>query len=269
MTPLLELSAVTKRFGGVVAVSELDLSLYAGTVHGLIGPNGAGKSTTLSLITGITRPDDGDVRLDGRSIVGRSPVAIAKAGIGRTFQQATPLVGMTVLENVMTGTALRYRTGVVQALFRTPAMRREEHDARTVSLELLERYGLADRADRDASELPFGELRVLEVARAAAMRPQVLLLDEPAAGLNRAESNRLGELVQQLREDGVGVLIVDHDVPFMLSICDELTVMDYGRRIAHGDPHTVARDPEVRKAYLGSSQSAPDPAGASSGRSTP
>jgi ABC-type branched-subunit amino acid transport system ATPase component len=247
----LAMVGVTKRFGGLLAVSEVSLSVSVGRIHGLIGPNGAGKSTTIGLVSGFLRADAGGI-LFGASDLGRmTPAAIARLGISRTFQQATPLAGLSVFENVLVGMHTRYRAGLASVLVRSPGARREARGlARSVE-ELLARFGLEAQAEMDARNLTFGQLRFLEIARAIAMQPRILLLDEPAAGLNDVERESLAGLIRGFRDDGVGMLLVDHDVPFVFGLCDRMTVMNFGSVIASGDPDAVHRDPAVREAYLG------------------
>jgi branched-chain amino acid transport system ATP-binding protein len=242
---------VSKRFGGLVAVNELSLSVPVGRVHGLIGPNGAGKSTAIALIAGYLRPNTGRVVFGPHDLTRTSPSRISRLGIARTFQQATPLGGLTVYENILVGLHCRYDAGLAGVLFRSPAMRREAKELVRVAQDLLALFGLEAYADADARNLTFGQLRFLEIARAIAMGPRILLLDEPAAGLNDVERDKLATLVRRFRNDGVGVLLVDHDVPFVFGLCDRMTVMNFGSVIASGVPDEVHRDPAVREAYLG------------------
>ncbi|MFI5012311.1 MAG: ABC transporter ATP-binding protein [Hyphomicrobiales bacterium] len=247
----LEIEQVTKRFGGLTAVSAASLVLSAGSIHGLIGPNGAGKSTVIGLISGFLRPDSGTIRFGSHDLARLDPAAIARLGIARTFQQATPFAGLTALENIMVGMHMRHRSGLASVLLRLPRMRSEAGEVAAAARALLAEFELDGEADADASGLPFGKLRFLELARAVAMRPKLLLLDEPAAGLNNQETERLGALLRKLPAQGVGVLLVDHDVPFVFSLCDRVTVMNSGSAIASGSPDEVHRDPAVREAYLG------------------
>lgn len=250
-TSVLSLDRVSKSFGGVHAVQGASLSLRAGSVHGLIGPNGAGKSTLIGLITGFIPVDSGQITFEDARIDGRPPAAIARLGISRTFQQATPIPGLTVIENVMVGLHVEYQASMASVLFRTPAMRREARANRQRAEQLLEEFGLAEDAGAPAADLPFGKLRFLEIARSVAHRPKILLLDEPAAGLNAVETERLGTLIRRLSQSGVGILLVDHDVPFVFGLCDTVTVMNFGSVIASDDAATVYREPAVREAYLG------------------
>jgi branched-chain amino acid transport system ATP-binding protein len=250
-TTELKLDGVTKRFGGILAVSNVSITLAPGAVTGLIGPNGAGKSTLINLVSGFRRPDSGRITFADCDLTRLGPSAIARFGISRTFQQAAPLVGLSVIENVMVGLHTRYRARLGSVLLRSPAMRREARANAVAAQALLEQFGLAAEAHTEASDLPFGKLRFLELARATAMRPQVLLLDEPAAGLNRVETDRLAALIRNLRQQGITVLLVDHDVPFVFGLCDQVVVMNFGSVIASGKPDDVYGNPAVREAYLG------------------
>jgi len=250
----LTITDVTKRFGGLIAVSNTSISISGGCIHGLIGPNGAGKSTLIGLITGFLRPDAGQIMFLQRDLTRLEPAAIARLGISRTFQQAAPLLGLTVLENVIAGMHIHYRSGLASVLLRLPAMRRESRDLNASAYALLERVGLIGDAEAHAGTLTFGKLRFLEVARAIAMQPRIMLFDEPAAGLNQVESEQLAVILRELRSDGIGILLVDHDVPFVFDLCDEITVMDSGTVIAAGEPDRIYKDPVVRKAYLGASE---------------
>jgi ABC-type branched-subunit amino acid transport system ATPase component len=245
------LDGVTKRFGGLVAVAEMSLAVAAGGIHGLIGPNGAGKSTTIGLISGFLRPDAGRITYGSHDLARLTPARIARLGISRTFQQATPLGGLSVFENVLVGMHTRYRAGLGAVLLPNEAARREAATIEGAVRDLLATFGLEAQADADARNLTFGQLRFLEIARAIAMRPRILLLDEPAAGLNDVERARLASLIRGFRDEGVGMLLVDHDVPFVFALCDRMTVMNFGSIIASGDPDAVHHDPAVREAYLG------------------
>jgi branched-chain amino acid transport system ATP-binding protein len=250
-TSVLNLDSVSKSFGGVRAVQNASLSIHSGSMHGLIGPNGAGKSTLIGLITGFITSDSGQILFEGARIDGRQPADIAKLGIARTFQQATPIVGLTVLENVMVGLHVDYRASMASVLFRTSSMRDEARAIRERAGRLLQDFGLGGDANALAADLPFGKLRFLEIARSVAHRPKILLLDEPAAGLNAAETERLAGLIRRLSQSGVGILLVDHDVPFVFGLCDTVTVMNFGSVIASGAASIVYGDQAVREAYLG------------------
>jgi ABC-type branched-subunit amino acid transport system ATPase component len=250
-SPALTMQAVTKRFGGVVAVSEASIVIKGGEVHGLIGPNGAGKSTTIGLITGFIRPTSGSIRYGDADLSKQAPHAIVRKGVSRTFQQAAPLVGLSVVENVMAGFHTSFRSNFFETALTLPRARREQREAFSKARELLELVGLADQANMEAKELTFGKLRFLEIARALAMEPKILLLDEPAAGLNELETERLASLIRDRRSTGMGFLLVDHDVNFVFGLSDRVTVMNFGSVIANGTPAEVNAMPIVREAYLG------------------
>jgi len=247
----LDVIDVTKTYGGLTAVSSASLSMRVGTTHGLIGPNGAGKPTMIGVISGFIKQIAGRIRFAGHELAALPPAAIARLGISRTFQQATPIAGLTTLENVIVGMHIHHRASLAQVLFRTPSMRREAREMDAAARHVLDEFGLADDAQSAAADLPFGKLRFLELARAAVMRPRILLLDEPAAGLNQMETERLAEIIRKQVALGVGVLLVDHDVPFVFSLCDQVTVMNFGSVIASGKPDDVYRNTAVREAYLG------------------
>jgi branched-chain amino acid transport system ATP-binding protein len=247
----LVLSAVSKRYGGLIAVAELSLAVAEGSIHGLVGPNGAGKSTAIGIASGFVRPDSGTIAFRGRDLGRTAPDAIACLGISRTFQQATPLAGLSAFENVLVGMHTRYRANLAAVVARSKAARSEARALERAVADLLETFGLAAQGGSDARNLTFGQLRFLEIARAIARGPRILLLDEPAAGLNDGERDRLAVLIRGFRDAGMGVLVVDHDVPFVFGLCDRMTVMNFGSVIASGDPDAVQRDPAVREAYLG------------------
>lgn len=256
MSARLVVENVTKRYGGVIAVSEASFAIEPGEIHGLIGPNGAGKSTMLGLISGFTRPDSGAIRYGDRELAGLPALDIVRAGIARTFQGATPLAGMTVLENALVGLHTRGTSGILAAMVRSPRERAEESRLRERAAEALAAMGVDLPPAADASDLSFGQLRFLEIARALGSDPQLLLLDEPAAGLNAHETAELGRLIVSLGERGIAVLLVDHDVPFVFTTCRTITVMDFGRIIANDTPAEIERDPAVRAAYLSTEEEA-------------
>jgi len=248
---LLEVSHLKKRFGGVVAVNDVSLTINAGEIYGLIGPNGAGKTTCFNLITGLYRADSGRFALNGAAYSPHKIEKVAEAGIARTFQNLRLFSEMSVLENVMTGRHMRTRNGLRAALSRHRRARAEEAETERLAWHWLEYTGIAQFAHYRASDLAYGHQRRLEIARALATEPRLLALDEPAAGMNAAEKVALGTLLRRIRDDGKTLLIIEHDVRLIMSLCDRLSVLDYGRVIAEGTPQAVRRHPEVIRAWLG------------------
>ncbi len=249
--PLLEVLRVSKAFGGLMALLDVSLCVWPGQIKGLIGPNGAGKTTLFNLITGMLRPTSGDIRFQGRSIVGLPPHRIAALGIARTFQNVQLFSGMTVFEHVLVGGHRHGRSGLLGAIFQTSRVRQEEKEARARAWRILERVGLVEWADRPAESLPLGLQRILEIARALATAPRLLLLDEPGAGLNPPEKAQLAGLIRSLPEEGITVLLVEHDMNMVMGLADEIAVLDYGQLIAEGPPEAIRQDPRVIAAYLG------------------
>jgi len=256
MEPLLNIKGLTMDFGGIRALDHLDLSVRQGQIVALIGPNGAGKTTFFNCLTGIYKPTAGDLLLTPpgrktRRLNGLKPNKVTEQGLARTFQNIRLFPNMTVLENVMIGRHCRTKAKVLGALLRNPATIKEEQEIVALSLTILENLGLADVVNEFAKNLPYGAQRRLEIARALATDPLLLLLDEPAAGMNPQETKELDELITKIRDDGLSILLIEHDMKLVMSLSDYIFVLDYGKKIAEGTPEEIRNNPAVIKAYLG------------------
>jgi len=251
MSALIEVNGLDKTFGGVHAVEGLSFSVDEGQIYSVIGPNGAGKTTLFNLITGIYTPTQGEIKLKGKSVVGLEPNQLAERGMCRTFQQMQICMNMTALENVMLGRHLQLKSSFLTTMLRLPSLLKDEKDCRDHAVELMQFVGCGEYLETEASAMSYGALKRLEIARALASNPKIVLLDEPAAGLNGTETAALEELIKKIAAQGITVVLVEHDMKLVMGISDRLLVLNYGRKLAEGTPEEIRNNPDVIAAYLG------------------
>jgi len=250
---MLQVRNLSKTFGGVKAVQNVSFTIQAGTIHSVIGPNGAGKTTLFNLITGVYTPTDGEIQFDGAPAGGKSPDQLARRGMSRTFQNLQVCMNMGALENVMVGAHLRFNTSLLAGLIRLPGLARADRACRNEAAELMDFVGVGKYVRTHASQMPYGALKRLEVARALAAKPKLLLLDEPAAGLNHTETGEIEALIRKVADSGVTVVLVEHDMKLVMNLSDHILVLDYGKKLAEGTAQEVRANPDVIAAYLGGS----------------
>ena len=253
----LRVAALTKTFGGLNAVNDVSFDVATGSVHSIIGPNGAGKTTMLNMLTGVYEPSAGTVELDGQDITGLAPHRLAGRGMARTFQNLQIFFNMSAIENVMVGRHLLECSGWLAAMLRFPTLRAGERESRAQAAELMQFVGLGEYINSEADTMPYGALKRLEIARALAGKPKILLLDEPAAGLNATETREIDGLITKLAQSGITVVLVEHDMHLVMGVSDHIVVLDYGRKLCEGTAQVVRNDPRVIEAYLGSEELAP------------
>ena len=248
---MLSIENLTKSFGGVHAVQDVSFSVKPGSIHSVIGPNGAGKTTLFNLVTGVYTPTSGRIMFNGENVAGMSPDALARRGMSRTFQNLQVCMNMSALDNVMVGSHLRLNQNLFASMLRLPAVRRADEASREEAVELMRFCGVGKYIYADADQMPYGALKRLEIARALAARPKVVLLDEPAAGLNHTETGEIEELVRKVAQSGVTVVLVEHDMKLVMNLSDHILVLDYGKKLAEGTAAEVRANPDVIAAYLG------------------
>jgi branched-chain amino acid transport system ATP-binding protein len=250
---MLEVKGLSKTFGGVKAVQEVSFTIKAGTIHSVIGPNGAGKTTLFNLITGVYTPTTGEVILNGENVAGKSPDELARRRMNRTFQNLQVCMNMSAIDNVMVGAHLRLNQGLLSAMFRLPSLRSADAACREEAAQLMDFVGVGKYLKSHASQMPYGALKRMEIARALAAKPQLLLLDEPAAGLNHTETGEIEALIRKVADSGVTVVLVEHDMKLVMNLSDHILVLDYGKKLAEGTAAEVRANPDVIAAYLGAS----------------
>jgi branched-chain amino acid transport system ATP-binding protein len=248
---MLTIEHLSKSFGGVHAVQDVSFTVREGAIHSVIGPNGAGKTTLFNLVSGIYTPTSGKIMFNGEDVAGMAPDALARRGLSRTFQNLQVCMNMTAIDNVMVGSHLRLNQNLFASMLRLPAVRRQDAECRDEAARLMEFVGVGKYIGADASQMPYGALKRLEIARALAARPKILLLDEPAAGLNHTETGEIEELIRKVAQSGVTVLLVEHDMKLVMNLSDHILVLDYGKTLAEGTAAEVRANPDVIAAYLG------------------